>query len=332
MKLITVAFVLKTTATLLIFAALAYRVDLDGLASTIRSVPAAPLFLGVLFGLLVMVASGLRWRLISGHLRVPLPARFAVCGYMESICFNLILPGAMAGDVLRVAKVTKARGHLRRNLAAVLFDRAANLIILLILCIPASVFLWGRPESRNLLMVLGFLGALSLVALCILIFSSRLRRFRRHRFIRELVYLSMMTSRLFSQSSVVCKVGLLSLCVQGLAIAMLTCAAVSVGINELSILELAIVTFLALLAAALPFTIAGFGLREGALIWTLEVYGIDPTRASAAAVIFAAILLLQAVPGFMIWVLGAAKIPQTYANNRLPESKVVTSRTKTSQY
>lgn len=316
----TVVFVLKTAATVLILVVLAYRVDLDGLSSTLRGAPVAPVVLGLLFGLVVMVVSGLRWRLISGQLRVPLPARFAVLGYMESICFNLILPGSMAGDALRVAKVTRARGHLRRNLAAVLFDRAANLGILLALCIPASVLMWGKPGTENLLLVLGALAVISLVAGCILVLSSRLRSLRRYRPVREMVYLSMMSYRFLFRGSGILSVGLLSLCVQFLAIAMLACAAASVGIVNLSALELAVATLLALLAAALPFTIAGFGLREGALIWTLEAYGIDSTRALAAAVMFAAILLLQSVPGLAIWLLGMAKLP------RLPAGKSLSGR------
>lgn len=308
-----VAHILKVLATVLIFAILAYRVDLDALFKTIGKAPAGTIFLGVFFGLLVMLASGIRWRLISGYLRVPLPTYFAVLSYMESICFNLILPGSMAGDAMRIAKVTKSRGYLRRNLAAVLFDRAANLGILLVLCFPAGLLMWGVPGMENLMLVIVFLVALSMIAFCALVFSSRLRSFRRYRLIRELVYLSMMSQRLIRVRSRVIWIGLLSFCAQGLAIAMLACATEAVGIDQLSLTELTVATFLALLAAALPFTIAGFGLREGALIWTLEIYGVDSTRALAAAVVFTTLLLLQVFPGLIIWVLGIAKLPQVSA-------------------
>lgn len=312
-------YALKIVVTVFIVTVLVCRVDVGALINTISGAPAKPFLIGLFFGFLAMLVSGLRWRLISHQLRVPFSVRFAVLSYMESICFNLILPGSIAGDAMRVAKVTRVRGHLRRNLAAALFDRAANVGVLLVLCIPASIFMWGKTGTENLIMALVLLSVFSLLAILVLVFSGKLRGLRRHRVIREMVYFSMMSYRVISCSHRAVWIVLLSICVQGLQVAMLACAAKSVGIDALSVIEFSIATLLALLAAALPFTVAGLGLREGVLIWTLEIYGLDSTRASAAAVVFAAILLLQAIPGFIIWMFGLAQLPQAAPGKPIPE-------------
>jgi len=143
---VTLAAKVALTAVLLGF--LAYKADWHAVGGLLAGASPAWLVLGALLGIPASVFSGLRWRQISAYLGVPLPWRFAVLGAMESIAFNLLLPGSIGGDVLRVVKVTRARGKLHRNFAGVVFDRAVNVGVLLALLLDQPM--WGQGIVRIL--------------------------------------------------------------------------------------------------------------------------------------------------------------------------------------
>ena len=146
---------------------------------------------------------------------------------------------SVAGDALRVAKITKAFGQLRRNLAAVLFDRIANLGVLLMVCLLLMFFISLGPAADHISIVLGLLAAAAAGGALALMLASRLRPLRRFRVVREVIYLSTMFRIVFLRPDRVMKVGLWSLFAQGIVVCSFAAAAYSVGISSLSGLELA---------------------------------------------------------------------------------------------
>jgi glycosyltransferase 2 family protein len=311
----SVALALKIAMTAALLGFLAHKAEWDAVGRLLQSASPGWAVLGVLLGFPSLVVAGLRWRQISVYLGVPLPWGFAVLGSMESITFNILLPGSIGGDVLRVAKVTRARGKLRRNFAAVVFDRAVNLGVLLVLCLvllPLSSLGAGSslgPGSGQLTLVLGGLAAAVAVGLIALVAALRFRPLRRMRLAREAVRFATLFAMVFLRPKRLAAVGLLSLFGQGLVIAMFAAAARALGLVDLSLLQLSIGTTLALLASSLPLTIAGLGLREGAAIWALMSFGVDEALAYSVAFLFGAALILQGLPGLAVWVAGLAQLP-----------------------
>ncbi len=299
---------LKIIFTVVLLAILINRADLETVGEVLFDASVTWIAAGAALGIPAMVAAGIRWGQISAYLGVPLPWRFAILGYLEGVTFNLLLPGSVAGDALRVAKITKAFGQLRRNLAAVLFDRIANLGVLLMVCLLLMFFISLGPAADHISIVLGLLAAAAAGGALALMLASRLRPLRRFRVVREVIYLSTMFRIVFLRPDRAVKVGLWSLFAQGIVVCSFAAAAYSVGISSLSVLELAISTLLALLATALPLTIGGLGLREGAVIWALTRFGVDEASAYSAALVFGAILMGQSLPGLVIWVTGGARL------------------------
>ncbi len=311
----SVALALKIALTAALLGFLAYKADWDVVGRLLLDASPGWVVLGVALGFPALVVAGLRWRQISAYLGVPLPWGFAVLGSMESITFNIVLPGSIGGDVLRVAKVTRACGHLRRNFAAVVFDRAVNLGVLLVLCLVLlSLSFLGAgsslgPGSGELTLVLGGLTGAVAVGSIALLLALRFRSLRRMRFAREVVRFATLFAMVFLRPKRLAAIGLLSLFGQGLVIAMFAAAARALGLLDLSLLQLSIGTTLALLASTLPLTIAGLGLREGAAIWAMMSFGVDEALAYSVAFLFGAALILQGLPGLVVWVAGWAQLP-----------------------
>lgn len=311
-----VILALKVALTAALLGFLAHKADWSAVGDLLLGASPGWVVSGVLLGFPSLVVAGLRWRQISGYLGVPLPWGFAVFGAMESITFNILLPGSIGGDVLRVAKVTRALGHLRRNFAAVVFDRAVNLGVLLALCLllltVSSLGLGASlgPGSDQLTLVLGGLAVAVALGLAGLVAILRLRPLRRFKLAREVIRFATMFAMVFLRPGRLLTVSFWSLFGQCLVIAMFAASGKALGLTELSLLQLSIGTTLAILASSLPLTIAGLGLREGAAIWALMSFGVEEALAYSVAFLFGVVVILQGVPGLAVWLGGLARLPR----------------------
>jgi uncharacterized membrane protein YbhN (UPF0104 family) len=73
------------------------------------------------------------------------------------------------------------------------------------------------------------------------------------------------------------------------------------GLNiSLPPLDIALITFIATLAATVPISFAGWGIREGVLVYLFGLYGVSSDAAFAASVLFGAALTLGAAPGAFV--------------------------------
>jgi uncharacterized protein (TIRG00374 family) len=102
--------------------------------------------------------------------------------------------------------------------------------------------------------------------------------------------------------------GVLVLSLVGVTI---TAAALALLANELqadvSPVAIAVVTFGAMLASTIPISIAGWGVREGALVLLFGAYGVPPQTAFAVSILFGACLVIASAPGALGLLHGSAK-------------------------
>jgi glycosyltransferase 2 family protein len=66
---------------------------------------------------------------------------------------------------------------------------------------------------------------------------------------------------------------------------------------SLTVSDLALITFVSMLAATAPNSIAGWGIREGALVYLFGLYGVRPDTAFAVSILFGFALTLSSAPG-----------------------------------
>ncbi|MDJ0945196.1 MAG: lysylphosphatidylglycerol synthase transmembrane domain-containing protein [Kiloniellales bacterium] len=257
----------------------------------------------------IVLVNGFRWSRISASLSSPLPPRFSVLTYAEGLFFAMITPAAIGGDVVRVARSTRAFGRIRENMAAVLLDRAVNLISMVVLAALALPFTTiEEPAIRStvlgLFLLISLLAALPYLALATL----RQQRMRRQRAAREALRLAIMFRRFLGNARGSVEIAGLSSVVLLLAMGIMLSAARAVGAVELGLAQAATAFSLALLVAAVPVSVAGLGPREGVMIWTLVELGIDAGQAYAIAILFTAAFLASALPGLVIWLSGINRI------------------------
>ena len=66
---------------------------------------------------------------------------------------------------------------------------------------------------------------------------------------------------------------------------------------SLPVSDIALVTFISTLAATIPISVAGWGIREGALVYLFGLYGIRPDTAFAVSILYGFALTLSSAPG-----------------------------------
>ncbi|RKR02417.1 uncharacterized protein (TIRG00374 family) [Kushneria sinocarnis] len=267
-----------------------------------------------------VVISAWRWRLTARYLGLSLSMPRAVSEYWLAGFLNQLLPGGVAGDAARAWRHGK-RGALPaeaaheistqrgRALRAVIIERASGQLALLLVAVTAMALstslqpllariingllaLDDQPLSLRL--------ALTLVLLGLPVIAARLlRRFPPH-WLRQLLcdirsswgapqlWLGQLSS---------------SLLVVATYIGVFCCTARALQL-PLPLATLIPLAALVLMAMAIPLSIAGWGIREGAaaLVWSLA--GLPAEQGMTLSMTYGVVTLLSALPGALVLLTG----------------------------
>lgn len=95
----------------------------------------------------VMLAFG-RWRLLVRALDLPFSLRDAFRLGWVGMFFNMVIPGAVGGDIVKGAYIARQQHHKEKAIASVVIDRLVGLIGLFILAAIGGAIAWGRFDSK----------------------------------------------------------------------------------------------------------------------------------------------------------------------------------------
>ncbi|MBP5855625.1 flippase-like domain-containing protein [Marivibrio halodurans] len=287
------------TAAILIF--IAKLVESDEILVTLSGIDIPMVILGVLAMWLNVALSALRWQVFLGFFRVRASLLDCMRIYAEAVTLNLILPGSVGGDVFRIYKLGRERGKGRywEILSSVLADRFCSLLILIALC-AGTLTLHGNLVGVQLTIIWGLVVMLALGFVFVYAFpiSRHWMRNWAYRLLSRLVYI---VRRLFRGPRRIGLALFLSISVQIPILMSMYFSILSVSIELADVNIVILSTTLATLAAMIPVTLAGFGMREGAIVVVLTLFGATPERAAAIAAVFAVCTLGQCLPGLLSW-------------------------------
>jgi uncharacterized membrane protein YbhN (UPF0104 family) len=270
------------------------------LAAIVARVGAAPFLHGVLsldlptLGAAVVLvaaataAAAWRWRVIAGGLGVGLRWPAAVGAYYTSQFVNSVLPGGVIGDVQRAVDHGRSSGGVGPAARAVAVERLVGQAVqVAIALVVLAVF--GMEFAAALLPAIGAGIAVAVAAAgAAAATSARLRRV----LVREAVTLRVALGPVAVWAQAVA--ASIIVCVCHLATFALAAAAVGASLPPVRMLTLAIVV---LLAASLPFTLGGWGPREGVAGWAFAVAGLGASAGVSAATLYGVLALVSIAPG-----------------------------------
>ena len=254
-----------------------------------------------------LAAVSRRWQLITRLKEstdsFPLPLPPLMKATFIGAFFNQFLPSSVGGDFYRVLAVRRFGIPLNEALSGVIIDRLAGFISLGILCILAlpaegealmqSELKW--PFIFTLVLLAGVCGSGMLMPVMP-------QSIFQHAFLRPFLPALDMIRQLIRQKTLFIKILLVSLAAGVLLVSTLQVLMMAFKI-PLTWGQSAAILPAVLLLTSLPISFAGWGLREGAMILALGVYGIPQETALALSVVYGVINMASGLPGLILWIM-----------------------------
>lgn len=241
---------------------------------------------------IAQVFSAARWQLFLPD-RYPLKRLFTL--YMIGSFFSSFLPGIVGGDAVRAYYLNKDAKKISVTLAAVFMDRYFGFVTLMLIGITAFPFSLGVFESSPYkwlmpgLFIFFFAGS-------ILFFVLKLGS--RFRFMSD-IYEYMLLFR--SRKLLIFKAIAMSAVIQILGFIAVLILASKMG-EHISLLLLAVFLPIVLTVVAMPISISGLGLREGAFVILLGLIGIDPEIATSLSLAWFFSTFVGCLPGLVFYI------------------------------
>ncbi len=261
----------------------------------------SPWFL--LLALLLQVGSNLvaafRWHLIMRRIGFVQPLSFFVKSYFKGAFFNQGLPTSIGGDGLRILDCSRSTGLAEDAFYGVFIDRIVGLAGLLLLNIAALAINPDLLPSRVYFPLLLILSGLAL-GLVLLFF---LRKFRFVMSGRYLGFLGRLSERYFQVYSTIPSISLqlgLSILTHLLAMTAFFVIGTTVGMDFPLQVYLVLVPPVILLTI-LPISLAGWGVREGAMVGFFLLIGANETQVLTFSILYGLVALVASLPGLVVY-------------------------------
>jgi uncharacterized membrane protein YbhN (UPF0104 family) len=281
-------------AALFVLGLLLHFLPLAPLRAALARVPLTR-FLAVLIGYLLAHAIGIaKWRMVVNAAGAELDLATSAQCYTGGLFGTLFLPSLIGGDVVRLAvglrRSPRPAAVLAGNIADRFLDVAAQagLVLLGLLLLPGSLPPQLRIPARGMLLVLG--GVILMVFALVFLLCRPLLGGRSIRFRQRLARLRHALRGVSRHPHILILGWLLGTIIQFTFLVLTALLAISCGL----ILPLRTWLFawpLAKLAAVLPLTQGGIGVREAALVALLAPFGAAAPLVLAAGLVWEGIVI-----------------------------------------
>jgi len=301
-RLSLLRFWLRLAAGILLLGFILSRVDLPALAQTWGPRAGVGVAGAALLLLLGQSVAAFRWKIILGSGSPPWT--YLVRLYVIGGFFSLFLPTVVGGDAVRAAAAAQGSGRAGGIVASVLLDRSLGVLamagyaVLGILIAPEAASRLGASLRLRFSTgaVLAGVALVAVAALATAIFVRRSARLRKAaRDARDVA------ANLARSPVVLLQAVALGFVVQGLYILLWLVLARSTDLS-LPGLTLLVAVPIVTLAAMLPVTLGGLGVREGAWLILLGGSGIPPEQTLAFSLLFFATNLVTGLVGGVAFV------------------------------
>ncbi|MFO7768652.1 MAG: lysylphosphatidylglycerol synthase transmembrane domain-containing protein [bacterium] len=306
---------LKLAVTVMVVGVLAWRLDLGESAQLLGRARPGPLVMAV--GLLAgsHLAVALAWRVLLEGAGVGLRVERSIRLYYAGLFLNNFFLGSVGGDTYRVLAVRSAAGSGRRALAATLMERVVSVTALLLLGLGAVACRWGELPGRYAVLLALLTGAGAAAGLAVSFLPGTLGRLFRPLLHRVPVWLGERLDGVLtgmegaSGPGVALRLLLVMLAAQGVRVWTHWWCGQAIGL-EIAPMDLFVAIPLVAVAAGLPLSIGGLGVREGSGALLLAPLGVAHPEAVAMEFLAYLVGVATSLLGGLAFLLGGERPPQ----------------------
>jgi uncharacterized membrane protein YbhN (UPF0104 family) len=284
-----------------ILAVLLWRLGTGAFLDGLRVINGPALLAAFAIGVATTTLSAWRWCLVARGLGLRLSFPGAVADYYKALFLNAALPGGVLGDVDRAVRHGRGQGDVGRSVRAVVLERTAGQIVLVsvgfvvLLTVPSPVLSHLERHGPRAGMAAAVAAVVGIVALAL---WARLRRGTSRAANAARAGAAEIRAGLLSRRTWPGIVVASTVVLAG-HLATFVVAARAAG-STASLLRLAPLMLLALLAMSLPVNIGGWGPREGVTAWAFGAAGLSAAQGVTIAVAYGLFAFVAALPGAIV--------------------------------
>ncbi len=314
---------LKAGVSLGLLALLFSRVSRGTMAGMLRGASLPLLLLCIPLYMVGQVLSTLRWQILLAAEGIRAPLWRLLLLYFEGMFFNLFLPTAVGGDVVRGYRIWHLTRAGEGALASILVERLTGFVAMVGIAVltTAAAYATGALRDPSVELLVGAV-AVGLAAAVSLIFSPAALRLVDRLIGGRLGAKPLHAVRRFGEAvqryrghggAVAAALGI-SLGFQTLLIFLVYLAALALYLPVRLIQFLIFIPMVNVLAM-FPISLGGLGLREGGIMYLFGKVGVDPAGALTLSLLWFAIVAVTSLPGGLVflWSGHAAKARPTPA-------------------
>jgi glycosyltransferase 2 family protein len=253
-----------------------------------------------LTGVQTVILNG-RWMLIMHSLDVTIDWLSGLRILLISMWFNQVLPSSAGGDVVRIWLLRRRGVPWSQAVKGVVADRFTALLGIVVLMVVGFPVLCMRVSNPAALLAIGALAAAgafgTLVLLTLDQWPARLIALRPiASFVRFGALVRFLLLQ-FPQRGILFGSAILIHLMTAAA-----CYALAEGLHaQLSALDAFILIPPVVLLTAVPISISGWGIREGAMVACLALAGVSSTKALAISLLSGVISVIIGIVGGGVW-------------------------------
>jgi uncharacterized membrane protein YbhN (UPF0104 family) len=280
---------LKITVSALLLTFVLRKVGLQNILSHLRNMDLRFFFLSSVVYLLTLVLASLRWGIL---LKVSQPRKKLLSLCLIGSFFNHFMPGAVGGDAVKAYYLYKETGHGGSSIGSVFLDRYVGYCALLSIGLVSGIAAYSDLKTIGLHWLTPSLFILFLAG-SLLFFGLRIgRRFKALADFYDYFHDTLRDRRAIGKAL------LLSLMIQVLTI--LEIELISLGLGQHpSFTALFVFVPLIISVMAVPISISGLGLREGAFVVFFGLTGISAEASMAISFLWFLSVATGSLPGFV---------------------------------
>ena len=262
----------------------------------------SPLWLGIalVFQMASTYLAAYRWFKISKLIIFKERLSFYVQSYFKGTFFNQVLPSSIGGDAVRILDLAQKKYPKKDAFYGVFVDRVVGLVGLLILNLIATLIFFGTFDKHFSMLIISI--ALSgIVGFIALFHFEKIKFLGKYKFLDLFHRLSKRLNRLYPSNIILMQHLSISVLVHLLTVIAMYSISLSVELN-LSFQIFLIAVPPVFLLTIVPISLAGWGIREGAMVGIFLLIGADETKILAMSILYGIILIASAVPGSFFWI------------------------------
>ena len=298
---------LKLAVSALLIGFIAWNFDIQDSYGRLTNLRLSYVLLALLVLGILLFNNTLRWRTVLRAIKADLSFWTSFRLLYIGLFFNQTLPSSVGGDAVRMYLARREGLSLTGAINGVMLERVATVSGLIMLVVLTQPLLLARVGDNTAKLVFPILAVLAVTGIIILMLLDRFpEKFQRLQIVKGIANLAIDTKRLFlSPGRAILAVGL---GVTGnILIALATyCLGHALRI-DVNLLDCLVLMPPVILITTIPISIAGWGLREGAMVAAFAFVGVSEGDAFVMSVLFGLVGILVSLPGGVIWVTGGYK-------------------------